>query len=564
MIATMSYPTIVEYQEAIQAPGNVFADPDLRRGLVATNPLDLPLALSAGFALAYRISVDGRTFAVRCFHRPVPDLERRYNQISGYLTRLHSSYFVYFQFQPAGILVGRSRYPIVKMEWVEGETFGAHVRRIAREPSRLDALRHELGELAAFLEKHNIAHGDLQNENIIISNRGIRLIDYDGMFVPGMQSGRGNEAGHKHFQHPQRSPKDFGPRMDRFALICIDVSLLCLSKDAALVDKYSEGGQTLIFTARDFTDPAASERFRVCRSLPGIQAYVDRFAQICSGKIKDVPSLQEFRSGVTSGPIVVSTPPSPIQVYWPPTSSYTGAFPVLDASDFNTVMKNVGSTIELVGRIEDVYTGTVKSGPNVGGLYVFLNFGDWRRECVRVVMWPDVLQSVVNPPDKSWVGKWVTVTGLVEAPYRGRFRGCTYTNVGIRVRRISQIQVIDEKEALWRLNKTSRGPGSEAAHVGGGLKEEGPAWQQGGSPGSSSTVGAVGVAGGAIGNSSSAVGKSRNRAILEGIAVGVNSIATSANAQRKNQAIRDRLRSTQGGLKGSSAGTGKQGAPPSS
>jgi len=67
-----------------------------------------------------------------------------------------------------------------------------------------------------------MAHGDIQNGNIMMSPSGVKLIDYDGMFVPGMTPGNGSEVGHKHFQHPTRASGDFGPKMDRFSFIALD------------------------------------------------------------------------------------------------------------------------------------------------------------------------------------------------------------------------------------------------------------------------------------------------------------------------------------------------------
>ena len=50
-------------------------------------------------------------------------------------------------------------------------------------------------------------------------------------YVPSLPVGQGAELGHKHFQHPKRSAADFGPEMDRFSFIVIDLSLRAIAHD---------------------------------------------------------------------------------------------------------------------------------------------------------------------------------------------------------------------------------------------------------------------------------------------------------------------------------------------
>jgi hypothetical protein len=71
----------------------------------------------------------------------------------------------------------------------------------------LQTARSQFRAIASFLEKEGIAHGDIQNGNIMMAPAGPKLIDYDGMYVPGMKLGDGTETGHKHFQHRARTMK---------------------------------------------------------------------------------------------------------------------------------------------------------------------------------------------------------------------------------------------------------------------------------------------------------------------------------------------------------------------
>src|SRR5262245_27459307 len=71
-VSLMSWPLSQDYNEAIQSPGRNFADPDLRGGEVAVNPLGLPLPCSGNFADVYQVrGADGQRWAVKCSTRAV-------------------------------------------------------------------------------------------------------------------------------------------------------------------------------------------------------------------------------------------------------------------------------------------------------------------------------------------------------------------------------------------------------------------------------------------------------------------------------------------------------------
>ena len=94
----MSYPQITEYQEAVQHPVQAFTDPELRQGTVAENNLGLPLVMSGGFALTYALTTPRKKCAVRCFHREIPAIEKKYSAISKQLRSLTDGCFVDFEF----------------------------------------------------------------------------------------------------------------------------------------------------------------------------------------------------------------------------------------------------------------------------------------------------------------------------------------------------------------------------------------------------------------------------------------------------------------------------------
>jgi hypothetical protein len=457
-----SYPQIVEYNEVIQHPATAFVDAELQRGRVKENALGLPVVLSGGFALTYMITTAQRQIAVRCFHRQIPAADQKYAAISQKMESLKSKYFVGFNYLKQGIKVRQAAYPIVKMAWVEGDPLGIWLDKNSGNSALVEKARAEFAALAGFLHQQGIAHGDIQNGNVMMSPAGITLIDYDGMYVPGMPSGNGSETGHKHFQHPSREVSHFGPTMDRFSFIAVDLSLRAIIEDPLLHKGFREGGETIVFRANDFADPQSSQIFQILRRHPRLKVFADNFVRICQSDIKTVPTLEDFLGGrnipaarptsshMTLGFDVPAPQPNAVR--------YIGPFPVLSTDDYASVMQRVGQRIELIGRIHTVRHGVGKRGRGRGKPYVFVNFGNWRGNIVKLTIWSEGLAQLHDSPDDSWIGRWVSVVGLVDAPYSGKHYNFNYTHVGITIENPQQINVIVEREAKFRLGEITVSP----------------------------------------------------------------------------------------------------------
>jgi hypothetical protein len=440
-----NFPALSEYNGAVQTPRLAFGDPTLKCGTVETTGLGLPRALGGGFAITYTVTASGRKYAVRCFHRPVPKLEVTYSRISSALCADNSDFFVGFEYQPTGILVNGQKHPIVKMDWAEGKTLGEWLESNSTDRASLDQTRRHFSELEAHLRTKGYAHGDIQNGNVIINGRP-RLVDYDGVYVPTLQRGQGSELGHKHFQHPRRSPVDFGPEMDRFSFILVDLSLQALIAQPSLFAKYSNG-ENIVFTASDFADPSKSAIFQELLSTSTLKSQAVNFAKICTAPIKGVPALSDFIAGrniPTQPTIVISQPPAG---RGPGPTPYIGAFEVIEGSDFSKLARRIGDRVELVGLIREVRVGTTRFGKP----YIFLNFGDWRSNQIKINIWSEGLAKLSQPPIRSWRGRWVSVTGLVDPPYTNRRNG--YTHLSVTITEPNQLRTIDEMEADRRLGR---------------------------------------------------------------------------------------------------------------
>lgn len=441
----MSYPTLEQYNEALQHPATALTDPLLQRGIVSTTGLGLPLALCGGFALTYTITVGARKYAVRCFHKHSNALEQRYQAISTALRSLASPYFVDFEFQPSGVRVGGKTFPIVKMTWAAGHTLGEFVERSLGSAGDLDRLGASLRALGSFLERAPLAHGDVQPGNVMVSSSGssIQLIDYDGIYVQGLQSIGSSELGHRNFQHPRRSASTWGQGLDRFSLIVISFALRVLKTNPALWGKTQSDGDAFLFKSLDFSDPGSSVLFHDLFALPAFAKEAKNLAAVCKSPFGSIPSLEDFLEGrnIPVIDIAIATRPAAPK-------NYVSTHPVIDARNYRQCLLHVGDRVELVGKIFQVRRGTTRDGRP----YVFLNFSHWQGEAVKLSIWSNALSQFSENPDESWIGKWVSVVGLMEPPYRSA--KYHYSHLSINITGASQVRSISEQEAVFRLSAT--------------------------------------------------------------------------------------------------------------
>jgi hypothetical protein len=440
-----------QYNDAVQHPQTAFSDPALKGAKIATNGMGLPIALGGGFALTYTATAQGRKFAIRCFHKEAKDLEARYGHVDKGLQTAGGSYFVGFEYQPTGVLVNGKRYPIVKMDWVDGDTLGSFLEDNYSDKSRIERLRQQFTDVERFLLSKGLAHGDLQNGNVLVKS-DLKLIDYDGIYVPTMATGQGAELGHKHFQHPKRSAADFGPAMDRFSFIVIDLSLRAIAQDSKLFAKYSNG-ENIILTANDFIDPGNSAAFADLKAIQSLARDTTNFASICTAPVKSVPTLEDFLAAknIPAAAITIRTPAATKEAR--KEAAYVGAYDVVDATNFALVTKQVGNRVELVGRVTKVHTAKTKYGKP----YCFVFFND-SRQSVKLNIWSEGLAKLSGAPSQAWVGKWISVQGLVDPAYTGRYG----TSLSITITSNSQLRTITEPEARHRLKSPTPTTGTKA------------------------------------------------------------------------------------------------------
>ncbi|MBY0552169.1 MAG: hypothetical protein K2W95_33120 [Candidatus Obscuribacterales bacterium] len=258
------WPTPQDYNEALQNLATCFADPELNEGAVELNALGLPRPNSGAFASVYKVTSGNKSYAVRCFLLNIRDMEERYRHISQFVMNDNLPHTVAFEFQKRGVLVRGQWFPILKMDWVEGRTLERYIEDNLEDSRKLSAVLRKFEEMCAALESEGVAHGDLQHGNILVpSDSELRLVDYDGMYVPSMAGLESNELGHRNYQHPRRSREHFGPFLDNFAKWSIYLSLLALTEAPSFYRLCQAGADCLLLRKEDYELPAESQTIRI-------------------------------------------------------------------------------------------------------------------------------------------------------------------------------------------------------------------------------------------------------------------------------------------------------------
>jgi formylglycine-generating enzyme required for sulfatase activity len=348
----MSWPMSQDYNEAVQTPNRNFADPELRGGRVVTNDLGLPMPCSGNFADVYRVNGrGGAAWAVKCFTRQVAGLRERYAAVSDHLRQSRLSFTVDFRYLEEGIRVRGQWYPVVKMRWVEGILLNDFVRDNVDKPHVLEALAQIWLRVAVRLREAGVAHGDLQHGNVLLVPRSrrdalkIRLIDYDGMYVPALAARPSGEAGHPNYQHPLRLREgSYGPEVDRFGLLVVATALRCLRDGGRSLWERYDNGDNLLFTQADFADPHHSALFAEILLLPAAKArsMAVQLMAACQKSLGQTPQLEDvFRGPVArpAAPTMVRIPVMHQGAALPLVQPSRETFPIAPAADVRTDKK---------------------------------------------------------------------------------------------------------------------------------------------------------------------------------------------------------------------------------
>lgn len=265
------YPTSPQYRHSI---ANKTYPPD-NGGHVFTPILENeePKYESGNKAIVFKVTDDKteKTKALKLFLIDNRDRFNQYLEISNYLNKFSTQFLVSFNLIEKFIYVEVNQnqeenyFPGLIMEWADGKTLGYKVQELckAKDKKSLKKIADSFIDLSLFLLDNNIGHGDLKHDNIIVGqDNNMKLIDYDGIYVPAFNNQMSKELGTDSFQHPLRKSIDFNANIDHFSILTIYSSLIALSINPDLYLKYNDQ-QNLLFTKEDFLNPSDSELFKV-------------------------------------------------------------------------------------------------------------------------------------------------------------------------------------------------------------------------------------------------------------------------------------------------------------
>ena len=155
------------------------------------------------------------------------------------------------KYYPKGLLVNISAteyglVDVVLCEWHDGETLQSKIEQFCDNPGKMLSLSQMFETLALSLLNEPWAHGDLKPENIVVGGGGMRLIDFDAMFLPGFTSDDCVEIGTNQYQHPLRDKSYFNKSVDDYPIALITTVLAALSLDGGLGRGLPESDALLI------------------------------------------------------------------------------------------------------------------------------------------------------------------------------------------------------------------------------------------------------------------------------------------------------------------------------
>ena len=307
----MQYPLISEYVKAIQDAGD-----NLDKLAYLTPVLDNhgeSYRSSGAFAVVFKMldKSTGKYYALKCFTEEQEGRAEAYRQIADELDMVDSPYITSVKYMEKELFVDsqceEDEFPVLLMDWVEGETVEAYISANYHNQSAMSMLCYRFGKMAAWLRSQSFAHGDVKPDNIIIRPDGsLTLVDYDGMFVSSMKGCKSPTIGTKDFSHPLRTVDDFDETIDDFSLASIALSLKAISMNSTLLDTYGASDR-LLFSENDYRNPSNSKVISALQGLMCDKDFCTLYSLFMLVLARKNLSLCSFRLFIGEKPILPQT-----------------------------------------------------------------------------------------------------------------------------------------------------------------------------------------------------------------------------------------------------------------
>ena len=307
----MQYPLISEYVKAIQDAAD-----NLDKLAYLTPVLDdhgEPYRSSGAFAVVFKMQdkSTGKNYAIKCFTEEQEGRADAYRQIADELDMVDSPYITSVKYMEKELFVDsqceEDEFPVLLMDWVDGETMEAYIAANYRNQSAMSMLSYRFGKMAAWLRTQSFSHGDIKPDNIIVRPDGsLSLVDYDGMFVPSMKGCKSPTIGTRDFSHPLRTVDDFDETIDDFSLASIALSLKAISMKSTLLDIYGASDR-LLFSENDYRNPSNSKVISALQELMCEKDFCTLYSLFMLALARKELSTCSFRLFIGEKPILPQT-----------------------------------------------------------------------------------------------------------------------------------------------------------------------------------------------------------------------------------------------------------------
>lgn len=265
------FPMAIDYVQAVGDQERAFRNDELRTARFTLNSAGIrPLAVTGANAVVFRADIGGSGSAVRCFTYMDDQIRARYVALSEYLAGGRLSHWL-----PAttwlddAIEVNGDRWPVVRMDWVEGSTLDTYVAKCVAngDVQSIARLARQWRAMIGRIQESGLAHGDLQHNNVIVDEGGgLHLIDFDGVWLPAVaRLPPPFEVGHPNYQ---RADRQWNRWMDTFPGLVVYLSLAVLAQDPGLWESLHTS-ESMLFAEGDFDPTRPTEVWRRLDAMDG-------------------------------------------------------------------------------------------------------------------------------------------------------------------------------------------------------------------------------------------------------------------------------------------------------
>jgi hypothetical protein len=319
-----TYPSRTDYETVIRRLDLFAADSTIKSGRVLMRKDGLfPQAYSGGRAVVFPITIRNKKYALKCWIQHLGALEERYQAITRLLEKTRIPYLVPSVYRQNELLFNGTRYPVLQMEWSDSVTLKEWITANVNAPMKLLDVADKFIGIVSDMHKIGMSHGDLQHENILVGAKlDVTLVDYDSIYLPGLDHLQDEVKGLPGFQHHSRSQQvKANSKSDYLSEYVIYTTLVALSKRPELWTDARDHNR-LLFSQDDIYKPESSALFAELKTIDTLSELVEAFQLQCQcSSLNDIVPIESLIGSQTFSPSVKTQNKKPSRVQAPTTTN---------------------------------------------------------------------------------------------------------------------------------------------------------------------------------------------------------------------------------------------------